>query len=111
VQLEELPTTTASAKHNGEKESSALSGASVETLDAESAQDLKLPANAQGVVVTDVSPSSEAADAGLRRGDVIQEVNHKPVKNTSDFERAVGGSKEDTLLLVNRNGSTMYLAV
>jgi len=33
------------------------------------------------------------------------------VKNTSDFEHAVGNSKEDTLLLVNRNGSTMYLAV
>ncbi len=111
VQLGELPTTTAALKHDGEKESSALSGVSVENLDAQSAQDLKLPANAQGVVVTNVNPSSEAADAGLRRGDVIQEVNHKPVKNTSDFEHAVGGSKESTLLLVNRNGSTMYLAV
>lgn len=111
VQLEELPATTASVKHNGEKESSALSGVSVETLDVQSAHDLKLPANAQGVVVTNVSPSSEAADAGLQRGDVIQEVNHKPVKNTSDFERAVSSSKEETLLLVNRNGSTMYLAV
>ena len=111
VQLGELPTATASAKQNGQKENSVLSGVSVENLDAESAQDLKLPANAQGVVVTNVSPSSEAADAGLRRGDVIQEVNHKPVKNTSDFEHAVGNSKEDTLLLVNRNGSTMYLAV
>ena len=72
---------------------------------------MKLPANAQGVVVTNVSPSSEAAEAGLRQGDVIQEVNHKAVKNTSDFERAVGSSKADTLLLVNRNGNTMYLAV
>ena len=111
VQLGELPTTTASAKQNGEKESSALSGVSVENLDAQSAEELKLPANAQGVVVTNVSPSSEAAEAGLRQGDVIQEVNHKAVKNTSDFERAVGSSKADTLLLVNRNGNTMYLAV
>ncbi|MEO8053440.1 MAG: Do family serine endopeptidase, partial [Acidobacteriota bacterium] len=111
VQLGELSTTAASAKHNGEKESSVLSGVSVENLDAQSAQELKLPANAQGVVVTNVSPTSEASNAGLRRGDVIQEVNHKPVKNTSDFERAVGSSKEETLLLVNRNGSTMYLAV
>jgi serine protease Do len=111
VKLEEMPTTTASVKHDGEEKSSALSGVSVETLDAESAKELKLPANAQGVVVTNVSPSSEAAEAGLRRGDVIQEVNHKPVKNTSDFEHAIGGSKEETLLLVNRNGSTMYVAV
>ena len=111
VQLGELPTTTASAQHSGEKESSVLSGVSVENLDAHSAQELKLPANSQGVVVTNVIPSSEAANAGLRPGDVIQEVNHKPVANTSDFERAVGSSKEDTLLLVNRNGRTMYLAV
>lgn len=54
-----------------------LSGVSVQNLDAQSAQDLKLPANAQSVVVTDVSPSSEAAEAGLRQSDVIQEVNTK----------------------------------
>lgn len=111
VQLGELPTTTAALKHNGEKESSALSGVAVENLDAQTAQNLKLPSNAQGVVVTNVSPSSEAAEAGLRPGDVIQEVNHKPVNNTADFERAIGSSNENTLLLVNRNGSTMYLAV
>jgi len=112
VQLGELPATTASAKHSsGDKESSSLSGVSVENLDAQSAQELKLPANTQGVVVTNVSPSSEAAEAGLRNGDVIQEVNHKAVKNTSDFEHAVGASKDNTLLLVNRNGNTMYVAV
>ena len=60
-------------------------------------------------MVTNVSPSSEAAEAGLRNGDVIQQVNRKPVKSTSDFERAVRSSKEKPLLLVNRKGSTMYL--
>jgi serine protease Do len=63
------------------------------------------------VVVTNVNPSSEAAAAGLRRGDVIQEVNRQPVTNTSDFAHAMRGSKDETLLLVNRNGNTMYLAV
>jgi len=112
VKLGELPTTEASVEREGKgPSSSALSGVSVEDLDAQSAKDLGLPANAQGVVVTKVGPSSAAAEAGLRRGDVIQEVNRKPVRNTSDFERAVAGSKEDTLLLVNRHGSTMYLAV
>jgi S1-C subfamily serine protease len=91
--------------------SSALSGVSIENLDADSAHDLGLKPNTQGVVVTDVSPSSEAASAGLHKGDVIQEVNHQSVKNTSDFERAVKSSKEEPLLLVNRNGNTMYLAV
>jgi serine protease Do len=112
VKLGELPTTEAAANHErNDSSSSALSGASVEDLDASSAHDLGLRPNTQGVVVTNVSPASEAAEAGLRRGDVIQEVNRTPVRNTSDFERAVRSSKEKPLLLVNRNGSTMCLAV
>jgi S1-C subfamily serine protease len=47
----------------------------------------------------------------LKRGDVIQEVNHKPVRNTADFESAMRNQKDAALLLVNRQGHTMYLAV
>jgi serine protease Do len=111
VKLSELPTTEAVVGHQGGGSSNALSGVSVENLDPQSSKELGLPPGSQGVVVTEVGASSPAAEAGLRRGDVIQEVNRKPVRNTSDFERALAGSKEETLLLVNRNGSTMYLAV
>jgi serine protease Do len=111
VKLGELPTTEASLERKGGDSSSALSGVSVEDLDAQTSKELGLPASSRGVVVTNVRPDSPAAEAGLRRGDVIQEVNRKSVKNTSDFERAVAGSKEENLLLVNRHGSTMYLAV
>jgi serine protease Do len=62
-------------------------------------------------VVTGVDPASKAADSGLKRGDVIQEVNHKPVRNTADFESVMRNAKDATLLLVNRQGNTMYLAV
>jgi serine protease Do len=111
VRLGELPATEAAIRPDSKGSQSALSGVSVEDLNAQTARDLGLPANASGVAVTNVSPSSPAADSGLRRGDVIQEVNRQAVKNTSDFERAVRGSKGETLLLVNRRGSTMYLAV
>jgi serine protease Do len=114
VKLSTLPTEEAAAHadDNGNSSaSSALSGVSVENLDAESAHDLGLSPNTKGVVVTHVDPSSEAAQAGLRRGDVIQEVDRQSVKNTAEFERAVRNSKDKRpLLLVNRNGSTMYLA-
>ncbi len=113
VKLGELPTEQAAAakpEHGGGTHS-ALSGVSVENLDADAAHQLGLPANAQGVVVTNVDPASAAADAGLQRGDVIQEVNRKPVKNMSDFDRAMGGSKDSALLLVNRHGNTMFVAV
>ncbi len=89
--------------------SNALSGVSVENLDAQAANQLGLSPNTKGVVVTKVDPSSDAAEAGLRRGDVIQEVNRQPVRNTAEFERAMHGSNDKPLLLVNRNGSTMYL--
>ena len=111
VKLDAMPTEQASKSEDKSDGSanSALSGVSVDNLDAQSASDLGLSPNTKGVVVTNVDPSSEAAEAGLRRGDVIQEVNRQPVKNTSDFERAMRSSKDKPLLLVNRNGSTMYL--
>ncbi|HUA17757.1 MAG TPA: DegQ family serine endoprotease [Bryobacteraceae bacterium] len=111
VQLGELPTEIASVKPQGQKSEGSLSGVAVENLTPESAHDLGLPANTQGVVVTNVDPASQAAGAGLRQGDVIQQVNRKPVHNTSDFEQALNSSKEDNLLLVNRGGNTLFVAV
>jgi serine protease Do len=111
VNLGELPVQEARVKSDASGKKSALSGVSVEDLDAQSARQLGLPSNTPGVVVTEISPSSPVAGSGLRRGDVIQEVNRQPVKNTSDFERAIRNSKEETLLLVNRRGSTVFVAV
>ena len=86
---------------------------SVENITPETAQDLKLPASTPGVVVSEVNPASRAADAGLKPGDVIQQVNHQAVANTRDFSQALGKSGKDdsVLLLVNRDGNTIFLAV
>ena len=78
------------------------------------AHELKLSPATKGVVVDEVSPASRAAEAGLKPGDVIQEANHRPVKSVSDFRSAVNAkSSKDApvLLLVNREGSTIFLAV
>jgi len=65
-----------------------------------------------GVVVTEVDPASAAASSGLREGDVIQEVNHSKVTNSNDFASALRKSKGgDALLLINRKGNKLYLAV
>ena len=72
---------------------------------------MKLPAGTAGVVVNEVSPASAAASAGLKQGDVIQEVNRQPVRNIAEFEAAVRNSKDGTLLLVNRDGHTVYVGV
>jgi serine protease Do len=111
AKLGELSTQEAAVHNEQGATKSALSGVSVEDMDAQTAHQLGLAANTAGVVVTSISPSSPVADSGLRRGDVIQEVNRQPVKNTSEFEHAMRNSKDQTLLLVNRQGNTMYVAV
>lgn len=112
VALGELPVEKAAVEKNSDgSQNTELSGISVQDLDSRTAHQLGVSANTQGVVITKVDPSSAAAEAGLQRGDVIQEVNRKPVRNTSDFEAAMRNSKDQTLLLVNRQGSTIYVAV
>ena len=109
--LAEMPTETARNEQPENSREDSLQGITVENVTARTARQLGLPATPTGVVVSNVDPSSKAADSGLKRGDVIQEVNHKPVRTTSDFESAMRTAKDATLLLVNRQGSTMYLAV
>ncbi len=110
--LAEMPTETAkNDQPDNANSQDALQGITVENVSARTARQLGLPETASGVVVTSVDPGSKAAESGLKRGDVIQEVNHKPVRNTADFETAMRNAKDTNLLLVNRQGSTMYLAV
>jgi serine protease Do len=111
VHLAELPTEQARVEKSGNDQDNSLDGVSVDNLNVRSARELGIPAGTSGVVVTDIDPGSTAAQSGLRQGDVIQEVNHRAVKNTSDFEKAIHNSQDETLLLVNRQGNTLYLAV
>ena len=111
VQLAELPTRQDRASLDQGAQQDALAGVSVENLTPDDAGQLNLPANTTGVVVTDVDPASQAADSGLHRGDVIQEVNHKPVRNKAEFEAAVRNAGKNPLLLVDRGGNTLFVAV
>jgi serine protease Do len=112
IKLGELP--EKSAKEEGEeaKGNTALEGVNVENVTPDIAQQLNLPTGTQGVVVTDVDPSSPAATTGLSRGDVIQEVNHKPVHNVEEYNQAISSSgKKPVLLLVNKGGRTNFIVV
>jgi serine protease Do len=112
VKVEEMPgekVQRASAEQGHSDK--ALQGVEVEDLDSQSARQLGLPASSKGVVVTNVDPASHAASAGLEEGDVIQEVNRKPVTNSQEFAQALRRSNEESLLLVNRKGNKLFLAV
>jgi serine protease Do len=110
VKLAELPTPQEESSNEKGSSDGALEGVEVQSLDAQTAKQLGLPSESKGVVVTDISPSSPVAETGLRRGDVIQEVNHQPVKNVAEFEQAMKKAGKDSLLLVNRRGNTLFLA-
>jgi serine protease Do len=111
VTLEEFPDKTASASE-GQPSSNALEGVQVDELTPQIAREIGLPPGTTGVVISDVDESSSAAEAGLQRGDVIQEVNRQPVNNLEQYEKAIrAAGNGEVLLLVNRGGATRYVAI
>ena len=111
LKLAEMPTESAKVESDGGDDSTkALQGVEVANLTPRTAERLGLPASTSGVVVANIDPASKIADSGLRKGDVIQEVNHQAVKNVSEFQSAVKNAGSDPLLLVNRQGRTLFIA-
>jgi len=111
VNLGELPETAEKAGV-GEATGGGLEGVEVQDLTSDLAQQLNLPSGTHGVVITSVDPSSAGAAAGLDRGMVIQEINHKPVNNLQQYKQALAGSdNQPVLLLVNEGGVTRYTVV
>jgi serine protease Do len=103
---------SSSGPSQGSGSSKALEGVQVEALTPAIGQQLNLPASTSGVVVDSVDRSSLAAQAGLQRGDVIQEVNHKPVESMEQYRSALAGTGDSAvLLLVDRGGVTLYLVI
>jgi serine protease Do len=90
-------------------------GVALAKLTPEARQSLDLPADLQGVVVTDVQEGSPAAMKGLQSGDVIVEVDHQQVtepKTVADAVRDAAQRGDETiLLLVKHEGQDRFLAV
>jgi serine protease Do len=87
-------------------------GISARDVTPEMAGKLGLPPGTQGAVVVDVLPGGLAAESDLRPGDVVVEVNRKPVRSVRDLARAAEEAQDkDLVLLVNRGGSTAYVAI
>jgi serine protease Do len=104
----------AEAPERAAAQSSASSplGLSVQTLTPALAKEFGLRESV-GVLVRGVEGASSAADAGVRPGDVIAEVDRQPVKTVDDLERAVEKRNpgSSTLLRVHRDGGDLYIAL
>ncbi len=85
-------------------------GLTVQELTPELAESIGIEGE-EGLIVTDVDPGSAAAEAGLRRGDLILEVGRQPVNTVEEFTEAVQRAKGALLLLVERDNHTRYVVI
>jgi serine protease Do len=84
-------------------------GLAVQDLKADARQQMQIPSQVNGAVIANVRPGSPADDAGLAPGDVIVEVDRKPVSNADQFVSDVhANSGKDVLLLVWSRGNATY---
>jgi serine protease Do len=98
-------------KDNGGS-SDSLNGVTVSDLDSQALQQMNLPKDLKGAVVTDVDQDSAAYDAGLRPGSVIQEINHKSVQSADDAVKLTENLKSKKILLkVWSEGGSHYVVV
>jgi serine protease Do len=66
----------------------------------------------KGVLIAAVAPNSPAADAGIERGDLIQEIDRQEVSDPDEAHRILMAAKGKTHLLLIRHGeSTRYLTL
>jgi serine protease Do len=115
VTVKEMPGSESLAKNDkgdGHDDTGTLNGVAVADLDSKARQEFDLPRTVNGVVITDVAPDSAAAEAGLKPGDVILEIDKKPVKTADEAVRMTEKTdSKTTLLRVWRNGGTHYVVV
>ena len=87
-------------------------GMTVQEITRELAEHFGLKGS-EGLIVSDVERGSPAWEGGIRRGDVIVEVNHQTIKKVKDYRRALSkdAGKGTVLLLVRRGENTLYVAI
>ncbi|MFZ0695352.1 MAG: DegQ family serine endoprotease [Alphaproteobacteria bacterium] len=88
-------------------------GLKLSELTPELRQQFSIPEGVKGVVITDVTASTDAADKGLKAGDVILEVSQEEVANPKEIQEKVDsakkGGRKSVLLLIERQGNLSFI--
>jgi serine protease Do len=89
-----------------------LNGVGVADLDSQAREQFNIPSQVKGAVITQVDPTSPSADAGLKPGVVIEEINHHPVKNADEAVNLTSNTSDKrTLLRIWADGHSHYVVV
>jgi len=102
--------------HSTGPKNDALDGVTVADLETHVRQELLLPDDVHGALVTEVENDSNSADAGLQPNDIIVEINRQPVNDSDDAVRLCKSARGDRILVKvwrgrGFNGGTLYLSV
>jgi serine protease Do len=114
VSVKELPGSEqeANANDSSKNANDTLNGVTVSDLDENARGQLKLPQNVKGAVVTDVDQNSAAYEAGLRPGDVVEEINRTSVNNAEDAVKLTTNVKDKVVLLkIWSKGGSRFVVV
>jgi hypothetical protein len=96
-------------RHGLSAEADRRLGVSVQELDADLAESLGAP-GVLGVLVASVAAGGQAEKAGLRRGDIVREIDGEPVPDLAAYRAAARGSGRSTTFSVWRDGKTILLS-
>ena len=115
VTVKELPGSEQLARNSGDNDSNdngTLNGVTVADLDQQARREFDIPAGVKGAVVSEVEDGSASAEAGIKAGDVIQEINHQPVRSAEDAVRLTEHAKDKhTLVRLWQSGASHYVVV
>ncbi|MEZ4334152.1 MAG: Do family serine endopeptidase [Myxococcota bacterium] len=100
----------AQSKSQANDRGSTSFGFDISDVPPELARQLGLAAS-EGAVVSRVYPGGPAEAAGLRRGDVIVEVDRKAVSGGLETEKRLEAADDSTLLVVRRDDATFFVAI
>jgi serine protease Do len=88
-------------------------GLTLSNLTPQVARRLQLPSGKSGALISDIDPDGPAAQSGVRPGDVILQVNRKPVSNAADAARELQAVTSGHLaqVLLWRNDAEIFVTV
>ena len=99
VSLAQRPGMGGPVQSNNSTGTDALNGVTVADLDSDARQELQVPDDVRGAIVTDIEEGSHAAQAGLEKFDVIVEIDHHPVTNSDNAINICNNAKGKYILL------------